>query len=87
MTIPSRSCGTGAIRAIEHLVQVMTELKVTSIANSSDHIHINHIWSAMDEKGIPKEGFVHGDIARQLKELSWWTRALKKQRASIFNSL
>lgn len=71
---------TGAMRAIEHLIQVMAELRVVSVANNSDHIHINQAWAAFDEKGEPKEGFVHGDIEKQLKELKWWVDALKEAR-------
>ncbi len=72
--------GTGAIRSIEHLVQVMAELRVVSVANTSDHIHINQLWNAFDASGAPKPGFVHGDIAKQLKELAWWTKSLKEAR-------
>lgn len=67
----------GASRAIEHMVQIMTELRVVS---TKDHIAINAIWEALDEKGQPKEGYVHGDIAAQLTELSWWSDALKAAR-------
>jgi NAD(P)H-dependent FMN reductase len=67
----------GGVRSIEHLVQIMTELRVASI---KDHIHINAIWEALDEKGVPKEGYAHGDVATQLKELEWWAGALKAAR-------
>lgn len=72
--------GTGAIRAIEHLIQVMTELKVFSVANTFDNILINQVWAAFDQEGKPKEGFVHGNIVNQLKELTWWINALKDAR-------
>ncbi len=70
----------GAIRSIEHLVQVMTELRVTSVANTRDHIHINQVWAAFDDNGQPKAGFVHGDVKKQLIELEWWVQALKSKR-------
>lgn len=71
---------TGGIRAIEHLIQIMTELKVASVASGSDNIGINAIWEALDENGVPKPGYVHGDIAKQLETLSWWVNALKAAR-------
>ena len=63
--------GGGAIRAIEHIIQVAT---------IKDHITINAIWEALDEKGVPKPGYVYGSIPDQLKELSWWAKALKQAR-------
>jgi len=69
--------GSGGIRAIEHLIQIMAELRVASIR---DHITINAIWQALDERGAPKPGFTHGDIAAQVKELAWWVTALKAAR-------
>ncbi len=72
--------GTGATRAIEHLIQVMAELQVASVARSSDHISITQVWAALDESGNPKPGFAHGDISAQLKTLSWWVKALKQAR-------
>ena len=71
---------TGGIRAIEHLIVILAELRVASIATSSDHIHINAPWVAFDEDGIPKKEHLHGNIENQLKELVWWTNALKAAR-------
>ncbi len=67
-------------RAIEHLIQVMAELKVASVANTMDHILIRNIFNAVDESGIPKSEFVSGDVGKQLKELDWWVSALKAAR-------
>ncbi len=67
-------------RAIEHLIQVMTELKVVSVGSTMDHILIRNIFNAVDESGIPKPEFVSGDIGKQLKELDWWVSALKAGR-------
>jgi NAD(P)H-dependent FMN reductase len=72
---------TGGVRSIEHLIQILAELRVASIATSGDHIHINAPWEGLEEDGTPKEGYVHGDIAKQLTELSWWTNALKAARS------
>lgn len=77
--------GTGGTRAIEHLIQVMTELKVVSVANSLNNVQIPGIRGALDENGTPKPGFVQGDIAGQLKEFSWWVEALKAARSQNAN--
>lgn len=71
---------TGGVRAIEHMITILAELHVASVASGSDHIHINSPWEAFDEAGAPKEGYVHGNIENQLKELTWWTSALKAAR-------
>ena len=71
---------TGAIRSIEHLIQVMTELKVTSVATGANNIGINSIWEALDENGVPKPGYAHGDIPGQLAELAKVAGALKTLR-------
>lgn len=71
---------TGAIRSIEHLIQIMAELKVASLGSGSDHITINTIWEALDENGVPKDGYVHGDVYKQLESLLWWVNALKAAR-------
>jgi NAD(P)H-dependent FMN reductase len=70
----------GGSRAIEHLIQILTELGVTSIGRSGNHIMINSPWSAFDDEGVPKAEFLHGDIPAQLTELSWWASALKSAR-------
>ena len=71
---------TGAVRAIEHMIQILAELRVASVATGSDHIHINAPWEALDENGVPKESYVHGSIPAQLTELKWWSDALKVAR-------
>lgn len=70
----------GGSRAIEHLITIMAELRVASVANSFDHIMINSPWEGLNEDGSPKEGYKHGDIEKQLKELAWWADALKAAR-------
>ena len=69
--------GTGAMRSIEHIIQVFNYLGVATI---KDHITINSVWEALDEKGVPKNGFLFGSIPEQLKELTWWAHALKQAR-------
>jgi NAD(P)H-dependent FMN reductase len=70
----------GGVRAIEHLIQIMTELRVASVAKSFDNITIRMPWEALDENGEPKPEYLSGDIAKQLEELVWWAKALKTAR-------
>ncbi len=72
----------GGSRAIEHLIQVMTELQVVSVASTPASILIHDIFNALDESGIPKPKFVSGDIGKQLQELDWWVSALKTARTT-----
>jgi len=69
--------GAGAIRAIGHLIQVFSFL---GVATTKDRITINAIWEALDERGVPKSGYVFGSIPDQVKELTWWAKALKNAR-------
>lgn len=71
---------TGGLRAIEHLVQIMTELKVVSVANSFNTISIVNIIEAFDTDGKLKPDYIHGNIETQLQELSFWASALKEAR-------
>ena len=75
------SYGThGGVRAVEHLIQLFAELHVASVATSGDLIAIRLPWEALDDNGIPKQAYVHGNIESQLKELTWWVHALKVAR-------
>jgi len=73
----------GGVRAIEHLIQVMAELGVASVAKGSINVQVRAPWFAMDESGVPKAEFVNGNITEQLKELLWWTDALRAARGGI----
>lgn len=70
----------GGVRAIEHMVQIMAELGAVSVAKGSNNVTISAPWEALDEAGIPKEGYVHGDVKAQLEELNWYAQALKSAR-------
>lgn len=70
----------GGARAIEHLIQIMAEMGVVSVARGSDHVTISAPWEALDENGAPKEGYIHGDIKAQLQELNWYATALKSAK-------
>jgi len=69
--------GVGGVRSMEHLVQIMSELRAASIRES---VKINAIWEALDDNGVPKDGYWFGDIPVMLKELAWWANALKAAR-------
>jgi NAD(P)H-dependent FMN reductase len=71
---------TGGVRAIEHLIQIMAELKVASVAHSFNNVHIHGITEALDDSGEPKADHMIGNVEGQLKELDWWVNALKTAR-------
>ncbi|HJQ09331.1 MAG TPA: NAD(P)H-dependent oxidoreductase [Candidatus Saccharimonadales bacterium] len=68
---------TGAIRAIEHLVQIMSRMRVMSIAST---VNIDTVWQALDEQGAPKPEYIAGDVQEQLDELISWVQPLKAHR-------
>ena len=67
----------GALRAIEHIIQVGVVLGIASMRNC---ITVNAVWEALDEEGIPKPGYWFGDFESHIQELSWWAGSLKKAR-------
>lgn len=69
--------GDGAIRAIEHLIQVLNYLKV---ATTADHVRVRKVWNALDESGVPKPEFLEGEIETNLKGLLKWAAAFKEMR-------
>lgn len=75
--------GTGGIRAIEHMIPILAELKVASVANTFNNISITQVWNAFDESGNLKPEFIHGNIEQQLKELNLWVNALKTARQTL----
>jgi len=71
----------GAFRSIDQLWQIMAALRVASVANWDDTIHIDHMWTAFDEEGnLKTEHIRYGSVEKQLKEFSWWVYALKAAR-------
>lgn len=70
----------GGARAIEHLIQILAELHVASVAKSFNNVMIRAPWEALDENGVPKPEYISGDIGKQLEELTWWVSALKVAR-------
>ncbi len=72
--------GVGATRAIEHLVGIFGQLDMVSLSASGLQIGVRNIWEALDDNGVPKEGFSSGNLAHQLEELAWWSAATKAAR-------
>jgi NAD(P)H-dependent FMN reductase len=66
----------GAFFSISHLMHVLISFRVMSI---NDTVTIDTIWDALDESGSPKPKHVRGDMQKQLNELLWWTKALRRQ--------
>jgi len=65
----------GAFFSISHIMHVLVNFRVMSI---NDTVTIDTIWNAIDEKGQPKPEHIRGNIQKQLSELLWWTKALRK---------
>jgi NAD(P)H-dependent FMN reductase len=71
----------GGVRSIEHLIQIMTELKGVSVATGGTNVTINAIWEALDDDGYPKPGYQFGSIETQLTELLKYAETLKPLRS------
>ena len=71
---------SGAIRSIEHLIQIVTFLGGVSVR---DAVGVNLVWDAFDQEGQMKPGYSHGSIEGQLKELTWWVDALSASRERV----
>lgn len=67
----------GGYHAVNNLSFIMAYLGVMTIL---DTIHIDTIWSALDENGVPKPGHLKGNVKGQLDELLWWVDATKAAR-------
>lgn len=71
----------GGVRSIEHLVQILTELRTASIR---DHILVTDINSAIDTvSGKVKPEHIRGHITKQLDELAHWSYALRALRQQL----
>lgn len=68
---------SGAIRSIEHLIQIVSFLGGVSVR---DTVGINLVWEAFEPEGTMKPGYAQGSVANQLKELSWWVETLRAAR-------
>jgi NAD(P)H-dependent FMN reductase len=68
----------GGSRAVEQLRQVAIELQMAPIR---DAIHIPAIWASFDEEGKLKDIEMYNEkLDGLIKQLLWWTKALKAAR-------
>ena len=67
----------GGSRAVEQLRQVAIELQMAPI---SEAIYIPNIWSKLDKDGNIKEENLRERFESMVKQLLWWTKALKEAR-------
>ena len=67
----------GGGRAVEQLRQVVAELQMVSIRES---ILIHGAWHVFDEEGNPKDSSLDEKVDSMVKQLLWWTKALKTAR-------
>jgi NAD(P)H-dependent FMN reductase len=67
----------GAVRAMEHLVNVTAKLGMVPLSKTA--VGILAPWESVTKDGV-KEGFVHGSLEALLENLQWWTDVLKNAR-------
>lgn len=68
----------GGARAIEQLVQIVTQLNM--IPASSTAINIFDVWAAIDDDGQVKPENTRGNADKLVENLLWLTKALKVAR-------
>jgi NAD(P)H-dependent FMN reductase len=67
----------GGSRAVEQLRQVIVELQMASAKNS---VHIPLIWSQFNNQGQLLDTHAPRNLEIMVKDLIWWTNALKSAR-------
>lgn len=68
----------GGARAVEQLRQVAIELQMAPI---SEAVYIPLVWAAFDEKDkLKEEDMYNKKLNSMVKQLIWWTKALKVAR-------
>ena len=68
---------SGGIRAVEQLIQVFVELEM---APQRYNIHINNLWSHLDENGRFQPNPFEKNLEPMFNNLEWWAKALKENR-------
>jgi len=68
----------GGIRAVEQLRQNVVELQMAPLSYS---IHITYVLDTIDEEGNLLKGHFNERLEELMKELLWWTEALKIAKA------
>lgn len=69
--------GAGGARAVEHLRQIATELRMVAMR---DQILIPMIWEHVKDGALNPEAPI-GKVETIVKELQWWAEVLKEARA------
>ncbi len=67
----------GGSRAVEQLRQVIIELKM---ASAKIAVHIPNIWEKINDKGIVTDTQAGITLPLMVKDLLWWSEALKNAR-------
>ena len=67
----------GGIRAVEQLRQTAIELEMAPIQSA---IHITYVLDTLDEHGNLLKGHYNERLEEFMKDLIWWTEALKNAR-------
>jgi len=70
----------GGVRAIQDLGPILSGLGVPVLSWHGHTVHIDSPWEAFDDKGTLKDGYMKGDVKKQLDELAVWTNAFKGSR-------
>jgi NAD(P)H-dependent FMN reductase len=68
----------GGVRGVEQLRQNVIELQMAPMREA---VHIAHVLDVLDEEGNILKGHASEKLAVSVKELLWWTKALKKARS------
>lgn len=73
----------GGIRAVEQLRQNVIELQMAPLQSA---IHITYVLDTLDENGQLLKGHYNERLDDLIKELVWWTEALKAARDKSVSS-
>lgn len=67
----------GGVRAVEQLRPIVSELQMAPMEAA---VHISHVLDTIDENGNLITGHYNERIVKVMKQLLWWTEALKSAR-------
>lgn len=67
----------GGVRAVEQLRQNAIELQMVPVQQA---IHITYVLDTLDEAGNVQKGHYNERLENLVKDLAWWTNALKQAR-------
>ena len=69
---------SGAIRAVEHLAQIVIEADAVPLRNT---VIIPSVGTAFDADGVPSSPVTIAALGILLDDLAWWSAALERARA------